>query len=173
VDATGILAKVMLPKCAEEVDAMADLCRLVSEAANIGLKQGRPALYRALRGAFPVSYPVVSPQRVHVAVRRGGLLAEARIGPGQPSRGDHALEALTVGARASQISDALPPGVEIIGIGRSYEPPLIREGRALPDDLELVPGAVLAVRWDSCGVTVAIEDGGPRLLSDSPREVAR
>jgi hypothetical protein len=173
VDATRLLAAVMLPKTAEELETMADLCRLVSGAAEMGLKEGRPALYRALRGAFPVSYPVVSPQRVHVAARRGGLIAEARIGPGDAKRGEQAIEALSAGARASQIAGALAPGVEVVGIGRSYEPPLMREGRAFPEDLELVPGAVLAVRWDSCGVTVAIEESGPRLLSDPPRQVAR
>jgi Xaa-Pro dipeptidase len=173
VDATRLLAEAMLPKTAEEVEAMADLCRLVSGAAEIGLKQGRPALYRALQGAFPVSYPAVSPQRVHVAARRGGLIAEARIGPGEPRRGEQAIEILTAGASASQIAGALPPGVEVVGIGRSYEPPLIRDGRAFPEDLELVPGAVLAVHWASCGVTVAVGEGGPRLLSGPPVEVAR
>jgi hypothetical protein len=173
VDATGLLAAVMLPKSAEEIEAMADLCRLVSSAADIGLKQGRPALYRALQGAFPVSYPLVSPQRVHVAVRRDGLIAEARIGPGEPGPGEQAIEALRAGASASQIAGALPPGVEVVGIGRSYEPPLIRDGRAFPEDLELVNGAVLAVHWAGCGVTVVVEESGPRLLSGSPREVAR
>jgi Creatinase/Prolidase N-terminal domain len=173
VDATRLLAAVMLPKTVEEVEAMADLCHLVSGAAEVGMKEGRPALYRALRGAFPVTYPVVSPQRVHVAVRRGGLIAEARIGPGEARRGDQAIETLTAGATASQIAGALPPGAEVVGMGRSYEPPLIRGGRAFPEDLELVPGAVLAVHWDSCGVTVAVHEGGPRLLSGGPREVAR
>jgi hypothetical protein len=82
------------------------------------------------------------------------------------------MDALIPGVSASQIAGALPPGVEVVGIGWSYEPPLIRDGRAFPGDLELVPGAVLAVHWDSCGVTVALEDGGLRLLSGPPREVA-
>jgi hypothetical protein len=173
VDATRLLAEVMLPKSAEEIETMADLCRRVTAAAEAGLRRGRPALVRALEGAFLISYPIVSPKRVHVAVRRGGLIAEARFGPGDSLRGERAIATLVAGANTSEVATALPPGVEVVGLGRSYEAPLIRNGRAFPEGLELPPGAVLAVRWDSCGITVAVGSDGPRLLSRTPREVAR
>jgi hypothetical protein len=173
VDATRLLAEVMLAKTPEEIEAMADLCRLVTSAAEIGRQEGRPAMYRALQGAFPIAYPLISPERVHVAVRRVGLVAEARLGRGDSRRGERAIEALSAGAATSEVAAALPPGVEVVGIGRSYEAPLIRDGRALPEELELVAGAVLAVRWDGCGVTVAVGSDGPRLLSRTPEEVAR
>ncbi len=173
VDATRLLAEVMLPKTAEEIDAMGELCRLVTGAAETGMQQGRPAMVRALEGAFPVSYPTVSPQRVHLAARRDGLIAEARLGPGDRLRGEQALATLVAGASTSEIATALPPGVEVVGMGRSYEAPLIRDGSAFPGDLQLVPGAVLGVRWDSCGITVAVGSGRPRLLSRAPHEVAR
>jgi hypothetical protein len=173
VDATRLLAEVMLPKTQEEIDAMADLCRLVTRAAETGMQQGRPAMVRALEGAFPVSYPRVGPERVHLAARRAGLIAEARLGPGNRAPGEEAVSTLAAGASASEIATALPPGVEVVGMGRSYEAPLIRDGAAFPGDLRLVSGAVLAVRWDSCGVMVAVGPGRPRLLSLAPHEVAR
>jgi len=173
VDATRLLAEVMLPKAEEEVEAMADLCRVVTKAAETGMHHGRPAMFRALEGAFPVSYPTVSPERVHLAARRAGLIAEARLGPGDRVRGDQAVATLVAGASTSEIATALPPGVEVVGMGRSYEAPLIRDGRAFPAELQLVPGAVLAVRWDNCGVMVTVEADRPRLLSLAPHEVAR
>jgi Xaa-Pro dipeptidase len=173
VDATVLLAEVMLPKTAEEVAALGDLCGFVTAAAEEGLRGGRPALLRALHGAFLISYPHVSARRVQVAVRRGGLVAEARLGPGDPDRGARALSVLRPGSTASQLAGALPAGVEVVGLGWSYEAPLIRDGWGTPEGLVLQPGAVLGVRWDSCGVTVAIESDGPRLLSLSPKEVVR
>lgn len=173
VDATRLLAEVMLVKTAEEIEVMAELCRHVTAAAETALKEGRVGLYRALSGAFPISYPHVSEHRVRVAVRRNGLIAEARLGPGDPAPGERAVELLQPGTVTSELASSLPAGVEVTGMGWSYEAPLIREGWATPSDLELRPGAVLAVRWEGCGVTAAIETGGPRLLSLSPREVAR
>jgi hypothetical protein len=173
VDATRLLAEVMLPKTVDEIEAMAELCRHLTGAAEIGLRQGRPAMIRALEGAFPVSYPAVGARRVQLAARRGGLVAEARLGPGDAGRGQEAIATLAAGASISEVAGNLPPGVEVVGMGRSYEAPLIRDGSAFPGDLLLVPGAVLAVRWDSCGVMVAVESSRPRLLSRTPREVAR
>jgi Creatinase/Prolidase N-terminal domain len=173
VDATRLLAEVMLPKSPEEVEAMAELCLLLTGAAETGMDQGRPAMMRTLAGAFPVSYPTVTPRRAQVAARRGGLIAEARLGPGDWRRGERAIETLAAGAGTSEIAAALPAGVEVVGMGRSYEAPLIRDGLAFPGDLRLVAGAVLAVRWDSCGVMVAVAEDRPRLLSRTPREVAR
>jgi hypothetical protein len=173
VDGTRLLAEVMLSKTPEEVKALGDLCLMVSAAAEEGLKDGRTALLRALNGAFTVAYPHVSDRSVQVAVRRDGLIGEARLGPGDPARGERALEVLRAGAFAGDVAASLPPGVELTGIGWGYEAPLMRDGWATPEDLVLQPGAVLAVRWDACGVTVAIDDGGTRLLSWSPEEVAR
>ena len=173
VDATRLLAEVMLSKTPEEVAALGTLCGFVTAAAEEGLREGRPALLRALHGAFLVSYPHVSDRRVTVAVRRGGLVAEARIGPGDPARGERALDALRPGVSVSEIAGSLPAGVEVVGLGWGYEAPLIRDGWASPEDLLLEPGAVLAVRWEGCGVTAVVESDGPRLLSLTPKEVVR
>jgi len=173
VDATRLLAEVMLTKSPEEIEALGQLCAFVTAAAEEGLRGGRPALLRALHGAFVVSFPQVSARHVTVAVRRGGLIGEARLGPGDANRGERALECLRAGSTAAEVAAALPPGVEVVGIGWGYEAPLLRDGWATPEDLVLQPGAVLAVRWDRCGVTVGLEADGPLLLSLSPKEVAR
>jgi hypothetical protein len=173
VDATRLLAEVMLPKTPEEVKALGDLCLMVTAAAEEGLQGGRPALLRALNGAFTMAYPRVSERSVQVAIRRDGIMAEARLGPGEPARGERALHALRTGLAAGEVAASLPPGVEVTGIGWSYEAPLMRDGWATPEDLVLQPGAVLAVRWDACGVTVSLDEAGTRLLSRSPEEVAR
>jgi hypothetical protein len=173
VDGTRLLAEVMLAKSPEEVKTLGELCLMVTAAAEEGLKGGRTALLRALNGAFTVAYPRVSDRRVQVAIRREGMIAEARLGPGDAARGERALQTLRTGSSAGEVAASLPPAVEVTGIGWGYEAPLMRDGWATPDDLVLEPGAVLAVRWDACGVTVALDDTGTRLLSRSPEEVAR
>jgi hypothetical protein len=173
VDATRLLADVMLVKTSEEVEALGELCGFVTAAAEAGLTGGRAAMLRALHGAFLVSYPRVSDRAVSVAVRKGGLIGEARLGPGDASRGEDAMSVLLPGPSASALSASLPPGVEVVGLGWSYEAPLMRDGWATPEDLVLEPGAVLGVRWASCAITVVLEDEGCRLLSLSPKEVAR
>ena len=173
VDATPLLAGVLLCKTPEEIDALAKLCQFVTAAAEKGLQGGRLALLEALDGAFPISYPQVSSRRVSVAVRRSGIIGEARLGPGDPARGERALDLLRPGTTAGDIAAALPSGIEVVGIGGSYEAPLIRDGGAWPADLALQPGAVLAVHWDACGVSVALDETGARPLSLSPKEVAR
>jgi hypothetical protein len=173
VDATRLLAEVMLTKTPDEVAALAELCSFVTAAAEEGLRGGRVAMLRALHGAFLVSYPQVSNRQVKVAVRQGGFIGEARLGPGDPERGEQAVASLRVGSLASEVAASLPPGVEVVGIGWGYEAPLLRDGWATPEDLILQSGAVLGVRWDDCGVTVALEDEGARFLGLSPKEVAR
>jgi len=173
VDATGLLAEVMLVKSPDEVDELQELCRFVTMAAQAGLDGGMVALVEALGGAFPISQPQVTSERVAVAVRRNGYIGEARLGPGDPERGDRALGVLRAGLSAAVVAAALPPGVEVVGVGRTYEAPVMRGGWATPAELVLEPGAVLAVRWDGCGVTVVLDEGSGRLLSLSPKEVAR
>jgi hypothetical protein len=173
VDATRLLADVLLCKSPEEVDTLANLCQFVTAAAEKGLQSGRVALLEALEGAFPIIHPLVSRRRVSVAVRRDGLIGEARLGPGNPDRGEQAIHLMQPGRTAGEIAAALPPGVEAVGIGGSYEAPLMRNGWAWPADLVLQPGAVLAVHWDECGVSLVVEDASPRLVSLPPREVAR
>jgi len=173
VDGTRLLAEVMLVKSPEEVESLRELCAFVTAAAEEGLRGGRPALLRALHGAFVISFPQVSDRRVSVAVRRNGLIAEARLGPGDAARGERAVECLRPGSTAAEVAAALPPGTEVVGVGWGYEAPLMRDGWATPEDLVLQPGAVLAVRWESCGVTVGLDGDGPRVLSRSPKEVAR
>jgi hypothetical protein len=172
-DATRLLADVMLVKTSEEIDALGALCRFVTAAAEQGLTGGRAAMLRALHGAFLVAYPQVSSRAVRVAVRQGGFIAEARLGPGDAGRGEQALSVLRPGPTSATVAASLPPGVEVVGLGWGYEAPLMRDGWASPEDLVLAPGAVLGVRWESCGVTVALEGDGCRLLSLSPKEVAR
>jgi hypothetical protein len=172
-DATRLLAEVLLCKSAEEVDALANLCQFVTAAAEKGLQGGRIALLEALDGAFPIAHPLVSERRVRVAVRRDGIIGEARLGPGIPGRGEQAVQLMQAGRSAGKIAAALPPGVEVVGLGGSYEAPLMRNGWAWPADLVLQPGAVLGVHWDECGVSLVVEDTAPRLVSLSPAEVAR
>jgi hypothetical protein len=173
VDATVLLAEVMLAKTPEEIDRMAELCRFVTAAAEEGLRHGRHALVDALGGAFPVTYPYVSGSAVRVAVRRGGMIAEARLGPGLPSVGERALDALVTGATVDEVAAGLPAGVEVIGLGWGFEGPVLRGGLGSPSGLHLRPGAVLAVRWADCGVTIALGEEGVRFLSLEPNEVAR
>jgi hypothetical protein len=173
VDATRLLADVLAPKTPEEIDALAKLCQFVTTAAEKGLHGGRGALLEALDGAFPITYPQVSGRRVSVAVRRAGIIGEARLGPGDPARGERALVLLRPGATAGDIAAALPPGVEVVGMGGSYQAPLIRGGWAWPADLVVPTGAVLAVHWDACGVSVALDEAGARPLALTPKEVAR
>jgi hypothetical protein len=173
VDATGLLATVMLAKSPEEIDQLAELCRFVTAAAEEGLRHGRPALVAALGGAFPVAFPQVSGSAVRVAIRRRGMVAEARLGPGSPAIGERALKALLPGATVDDVAGELPPGVEVVGLGWGFESPLLRNGMGSPSGLRLQVGAVLAVRWDACGVTVALGEGGIRFLSLEPGGVAR
>jgi hypothetical protein len=173
VDATRLLADVMLCKSPEEIEALGALCQFVTAAAEKGLAGGRAALLDAIDGAFPIAFPQVSTRQVSVAVRRGGIIGEARIGPGDPGRGDRALDLLRPGATAGDLATTLPAGVEVVGLGGSYEAPLVRDGWAWPTDLVVQAGAVLAIHWDSCGVSVAVEEAGPRVLGLSPKEVAR
>ena len=58
-------------------------------------------------------------------------------------------------------------------VNRDEAKTINRDGWATPDDLVLQAGAVLAVRWDACGVTVALGDEEARLLSLAPAEVVR
>lgn len=173
VDATSVVADAMLVKSPDEISALGELCRFVTAAAEAGLSAGRPALLRALGGAFPISHPRVGAGAVLVAVRRAGLIGEARLGPGDPAIGRRALAVLRAGPTAAELAAELPAGVEVVGIGGSYEPPLLRGGSASPADLVLRPGAVLAIHWAQCGVTVALTEDEPQLLSRTPEEVAR
>jgi hypothetical protein len=173
VDATGLLATVMLPKSPEEIDQLGALCRFVTAAAEEGLRSGRAALVAALGGAFPIAFPQVSKSAVSVAIRRGGMVAEARLGPGPPSVGERALRALVPGAMVDDVAGELPAGVEVVGVGWGFESPVLRNGLGSPSGLRLQAGAVLAVRWAACGVTVALGEEGIRFLSLEPGQVAR
>ena len=173
VDATWLLASVMLPKSPEEIDEMAGLCRFVTAAAEEGLRHGKPALIAALGGAFPITFPQVSSSAVSVAIRRNGLVAEARLGPGPPSLGERALSALVPGATVDDVASELPAAVEVIGLGWGFESPVLRNGMGSPSGLRLQAGSVLAVRWAACGVTIALGEKGIRFLSLEPNEVAR
>jgi hypothetical protein len=173
VDATLLLAGVMLIKTPEEIECMAELSRFVTLAAEEGLRHGRPALLAALGGAFHAVFPYVSESSVRVAVRRNGMIAEARLGPGLPHVGERALKALVPGATVDDVAAELPAGVEVVGLGWGFESPVLRGGVGSPSGLRLAPGAVLAVRWGECGVTVALGEEGVRFLSLEPRQVAR
>jgi hypothetical protein len=173
VDATWLLASVMLPKSPEEIDEMAGLCRFVTAAAEEGLRHGKPALIAALGGAFPITFPQVSSSAVSVAIRRNGLVAEARLGPGPPSLGERALSALVPGATVDDVASELPAAVEVIGLGWGFESPVLRNGMGSPSGLRLQAGSVLAVRWAACGVTIALGEKGIRFLSLEPNEVSR
>ncbi len=173
VDATDLLARVMLVKTPEEIEQLADLTQFVTRAADRGRRDGKGAMLEALEGAFPVMSPHLSASAVRVAVRRRGMIGEARLGPGEPTVGERAVESLTPGVTVDEIATEIPPGVEVIGLGWGFEGPVLRNGVGSPAGLVLQSGTVLAVRWAQCGVTVAITDDGVRFLSREPHEVAR
>jgi hypothetical protein len=173
VDATELLVRVMLVKTPEEIEQLAELCQFVTRAAERGLRDGRAAMLEALEGAFPVMSPRVSGSAVRVAVRRHGMVGEARLGPGEPALGERAVKSLAPGATVDEIATEIPPGVEVIGLGWGFDGPVLRDGLGSPARLVLQAGAVLTVRWAQCGVTVAITDDGVRFLSREPHEVAR
>ena len=117
VDATRLLAGVLLCKSPDEVDALANLCQFVTAAAEKGLQGGRVALLEALDGAFPISHPLASERRV----RRGSAGWPDRRGPfgtrppGARRRGGPFVAA---GSWRGEIAAALPSGVEVVGLGR-------------------------------------------------------
>jgi hypothetical protein len=170
VDASLLLAEVMLPKADDEIASITRLCQRAAAAAQAGLLSGREALYRALEGAFPAAYPILGADRAWVSIRDGGFVGEARIGPGDPAIGHAALAQLVSGRTAAQVAAALPPGVEVVGLGRSYEAPVLRSGSAHPADLRLVAGAVLAVHWQSRGLVAALRADGTQVISDPSGE---
>jgi hypothetical protein len=173
VDATGLVAEAMLAKSPAEIERLAEVCRFAHRAAEAGLAGGRSGLQRALAGSFLVSTPSVSDRAVAVAVRRDGLLGEARVGPGSAALGRAAVGAMRAGEVIDDVAARLPAGVEVVGIGRGYEAPLMRAGMASPAGLQLREGAVLGVRWDRCAVTIVVTDQRHRYLSPPPEEVAR
>ena len=74
VDATRLLAEVMLTKTPEEVTALgASSARSSRLPPRKGLRGGRVAMLRALHGAFLVSYPQVSDRAGQGGGAQGGL----------------------------------------------------------------------------------------------------
>lgn len=173
VDAFSLVAEAMSAKSPDEIALLGDNARFVTAAAEAGLTGGRRALAEALGGCFPILAPSVSDRAVSLAIRRQGMIGEARIGPGDATVGWQALEQLQSGRLTGEMAGSLPAGATVVGIGWAYEPPLLRAGKASPPGVRLRPGAVLVVRWDACAVTVAVGGDGPVPLGPTPEEVAR
>jgi hypothetical protein len=173
VDAIPLLASARLVKTAGEQKLLREACALAHEAAGAGLRSGRGALQAALRGQFPAAPPVLSERRARVSVLVDSFVGEAGIGPGDPHELRGAVAQLRPGRRVEEVATALDPRIEIVGLGRGYEHPVIRRGRGAPADLALAAGAVLLVGTAETGVTVEITGDGVAYLSPEPEEVVR
>ncbi len=128
----------MLTKTPDEIGTLGELCSFVTSAAEEGFarRAGQRCCVRCTaRSSFPIRRCRTA--SVKVAVRKGGFIGEARLGPGDPGRGEQAVASLRVGSLASDVAASLPPGVEVVGIGWGYEAPLMRDGWATPEDLVL------------------------------------
>jgi hypothetical protein len=172
VDANDLVSSCMLVKSDAEVHVLALLCALVHDAVLSGDPEDSRGLYDRLGGAVPSLAWRFSAAGVVLGVSYRGFAAEARVGPADPRILEDAIDTLVPGRTVSEVTRLIPEGVEIVGIGRGYEAPYLSHGRAWPNDLVLVPNAVVVVRNGEAAVTVRITGSGAELLSPSPREVA-
>lgn len=172
VDASGLLAEVMAPKDEAEQRALAAACTLAHRAAEAGLAGGLPATVEALGGVFPAGHPRIVDGSAAVAVLLDGFVGEARLGPGSADALDGAVALIRPGVTTDELAAGLAPDVEVVGLGRGYEAPLVRAGAAAPPGFRLPEGAVLLVRTATMAVTVVVGDP-PRYLSPKPSEVVR
>jgi hypothetical protein len=170
-DASLVVAEAMLAKGPSEIARLRSASELAGAAAEAGLDGGLPAMVAAMEGCFPLARPRAGRGRSSVALVRDGYAGEARRGPGDPGALQAATELLRPGSAVSEVASALPPGVEIVGLGRGFEAPVMRAGRASPAELRLADSSVLTVRCGASSVTVLVAAGGTRLLSPSPAEV--
>lgn len=173
IDATMLLASARLMKSPDEQKILREACALAHEAARAGLRSGRGALQAALQGQFVASPPVLGEGRARVSVLVDSFLGEARLGPGDAKLLRHAAAELRPGHEVDEIAPALDPRIEVVGLGRGYEHPVIRRGRSAPRGLRLEAGAVLLVGTPEASVTVEVRGDGAGYLSPEPEEVVR
>lgn len=173
VDASHVLAQAMVAKEPDEIGELRVSCERACAALDAGLSGGMPAMARALAGAFLIGMPHLGARSARVAILRDGFAGEARRGPGRKRSLETALGLLSSKQRVADLAGELPGDVEISGLGRGYEPPVVSRGWASPPELELVAGAVLCVRSGLAGVTAVVAQDGPVLLSPPPGEVVR
>lgn len=177
IDVTSWMAQLTLAKSDADVEVISEICERAHAAAEQGLRHGHAAMLRALDGAFLVAAPQVSGTAVALSILSQGFVAEARIGPGSPALGRAAVGAIDAGTSVEELAQRLPPGVDVVGIGRGYEAPRVVTGLGSPPDLRLETGAVLAIRWHRCGVTIRLaapdDPAGHRYLSPPPEGVIR
>jgi hypothetical protein len=178
VDARALLAQVRMPKSRGERAALAEAASVASRAAAAGAdategSEAMLAVVAALAGQFLARPPALHGGGVSVAVVVEGFVGEARVGPGDPAVLRAAAETLRPGRRLADLARALPAGVEVTGLGRGYEHPVLRGGRAALGYLELPAGAVCLVATETASATVVCEEKGPVYLGAPPERAAR
>ncbi|MCL4421574.1 MAG: hypothetical protein M1115_00135 [Actinobacteria bacterium] len=171
VDATVSLARAMMPKTLEEMQFLRVSCELVNQAIRAGLDRGAIAMVECLKGAFPALPPYLGLSSARVAAVVNGFIGDARWGKGDRDALSAAIDMIQVGRSFDRLATDLPSGIEVVGLGRGYEPPVLREGRASPSGLCVMATSVLSVRSRSASVTIEASAQGPHLLSPSPKEV--
>jgi Trk K+ transport system NAD-binding subunit len=170
-DASALLAEAMLVKTDAERAALAGVCALAHRAVKPAQANDFRGVTDILGGAFPIAPWHLAADRVSIAISHDGFAGEARVGPGDAVVLRAALDCLVDGISAAALAASLPAGVEVVGIGRGFELPIIHAGIASPVSLVLRTGAVLVVRHHHAAVTACMTANGYELVSPAPEEV--
>lgn len=141
-DAGAMLAQVLVRKAPADVEALRRACDVVHRGVTAGL-------FPLGAGGFEVD----------------GWAAYRGMPPDDPAALRAAVAVLARGGTAAELARELPDGVEVCGLGRRLEPPVLRGGRGSPPGVLVGPGAVLLVRQGLATLTIALTDGGVEQLS--------
>lgn len=172
VDALSLVAGCMVHKSPAERRVLELMSSLTDLAARAGHQGVRRAI-EILGGAVPAVHWTFSAQTTVIAASYRGFCGEARLGATASLAVDAAIELLVGGRTSGQVAARIPAGVEVLGIGRGYEAPIIRNGSAWPPDLVIPDGAVMLVRDAHHAATVEVTAEGGRLLSPDPEARSR
>jgi len=164
VDALSLVAGCVVHKSPTERRVLTLMNRLTDLAARAGHK-GVRGVIEILRGAIPAVHWTFSAQTTIIAASFRGFCGEARIGAAASSAVDTAIDLVVAGCTSTEVAARIPAGVEVLGLGRGYEAPIIRNGSAWPADLIIPDGAVMVVRDAHNAATINVTTGGGRLLS--------
>jgi Creatinase/Prolidase N-terminal domain len=164
VDALSLVAGCLVHKNPAERRVLELMSRLTDLAARAG-HQGVRRVIEILGGAVPAVHWTLSTQTTVIAASYRGFCGEARLGATASPAVDAAIDLLVAGRAAGEVAARIPAGVEVLGLGRGYEAPIIRNGSAWPADLVIPDGAVMVVRDARHAATVEVTAWGGRPLS--------
>jgi Creatinase/Prolidase N-terminal domain len=164
VDALALVAGCMVHKSPAERRVLELMSRLTDLAARAG-QEGARGVIEILGGAVPAVHWTLSAQTTVIAASYRGFCGEARLGADPSSAVATAIDTLVAGRTGAEVAARIPAGVEVLGIGRGYEAPIIRNGSAWPADLVIPDGAVVVVRDAHHAATIEVTAGGGRRLS--------